>query len=60
MSKIKTYGEAYTIVKNSLHMKNGIFRTVKLPKHRERMKRKPAIKYYGAKISSFFKNSNVA
>ena len=59
MSNIKTYGEAYIAVKRHMNLVDGKWKSIKLPKHKERMKRKPAAKYYGAKIEAWFKSNKV-
>ena len=60
MKEKPTFGESYIAVKNSIKLVDGEWKSIKLPKHREKMNKHDASKYYGAKISLFFKNSNVA
>ena len=49
-----TYGEAHTKVKLSLHMVKGRFTTCDLPKHKARMNKYLAGKYYRNKIDKYF------
>lgn len=56
--EMPTYGEAYTFLKLSMRMVNGEWVTVKPPKHRPRMSRKDAAKYYNRKLNEYWKKAH--
>ena len=49
-----TYGEAYTAVKLSLHMRDGEFKTIPIPYRANKMSRRDAAKYYNSKCRDVF------
>lgn len=51
---LMTYGEAHTYVKYNIELVKGEFVAPELPKHRERMNREDASKYYKKKFSKYF------
>ena len=52
---VMSYGEAHTHLKNSIEMIQGEWVSSSIPKHRPKMKRSEAMRYYSDKLNNYFK-----